>query len=176
MPDETKPKVETHAPATAAAPRRGAGGKRFVVLHTQVGAHENGAVLNADQLGDEGNVQRLVQAGAVREANKDEADLERVTFPETPTSAALESQLAAKHQEVQELVAEKQELLAKLDVARRLAGPQPPQPQSEPIQQLMKNKDQVIEELRSQNEQLKRQIDDPTAPPPKVKAADAKRG
>jgi hypothetical protein len=164
MSEKTETKAEA-APAHAHAGRK-AGGRKFVALHTQVGAaHGRGDLIHEDQLGDEANVQRLTKAGAVREATAEEAKLDRVTFAEMPAGGALEVQLAAKHQEVQELVAEKQELLAQLDQAKRAAGPQQAPPQAEGIDVLIKNKDQTIEELRQQNEQLRQQIADPTAVP-----------
>jgi hypothetical protein len=128
-------------------------GKRFVILHGRVGGWEEGEVVAENDLGA-GNIDRLVRAGAVREAQGDEAQQERVTVAAAATPAqqeTFEGRMAEVNRRLEQALQEKSDLQTQYaDAQLELARQRERQAPSFATAEVVRQKDEEIRRLKDE--------------------------
>jgi hypothetical protein len=128
-------------------------GRRFVVLHGRVGGWEEGEVVAENDLG-QGNIDRLVRAGAVREAQGDEAQQERVIVAAAATPAqqeTFEGRMAEVNRRLEQALQEKSDLQTQYaDAQLELARQRERQAPSFATAEVVRQKDEEIRRLKDE--------------------------
>jgi hypothetical protein len=146
-------KAESSDPAAA----------KYVVLHGQVG-HKfyQGDVVAPDQFGQKGEVDRLLDLGAIRPAEEAEAGERKVTLQAAaPTHPTFEQAMADQRTEIGKLQAQLLEAQQKANAmqAQELTR-QAAVPPGGLTPELIRQKDQAFQQLQARNEALTRQLRD----------------
>lgn len=155
--------TKTESKAEAAP---GKSGRRFVILHSQVGhRHMRGDVASAEDLGGEAGMERLLSVGAVREANADERDLQKVTLLSDTTVepaqvASHEQRVADLRRELERKQGELVEAQDALNRERVKESVRPPTEVPKAITEVIAQKDKQIRDLQNENNKLKAQLAD----------------
>lgn len=128
-------------------------GKRYVILHGRVGGWEEGEVVAENDLGA-GNVERLVRAGAVREAQGEEAQQERLIVAAAATPAqqeTFEGRMAEVNRRLEQALQEKSDLQTQYaDAQLELQRQRERQAPSYATAEVVRQKDEEIRALRDQ--------------------------
>jgi hypothetical protein len=143
-------KAESSDPAAA----------RYVVLHGQVGHRFfQGDVVAADQFGDDREVRRLVDLEAIRPATDAEKGEHKVTLTAAaPSHPTFEQKMADQQAQIVKLQNQLAEAQQKFSSMRAAELTKQAAEAQQPRSDLIRQKDAAFEDLRLQNEALKRQL------------------
>lgn len=124
--------------------------KKFVVLFNGVGSFNQGDVIEEKNL-DAGNIDRLVKLGAIREANKEEAGLEKVeVIRKNDRHATYETQLAEKSQQIADLKAKIAQLEKDNQALKAAIKPHTPEPPTPAVADILAEKERQIKQLQAE--------------------------